>query len=123
MSAPKLPDGLPPLPAGAVYLGKTGYFITGAEYFRGWRLGIEGWDFDDEWAGDYPNSHYAAPIDSEIARLNGHVSKPAADSEAVALVRKLRDALDARHNQRDYAFLDHASLLKEAEAFLAREGK
>lgn len=70
----QLPNGLPPLPEGAVYLGEGRTFETACE-FQGWSLintpgskwrgGI--------WFGHSPNLHYAAPYNSKTIHLN---SKP-----------------------------------------------
>jgi hypothetical protein len=68
-----LPDGLPPLPDGAVYLGKGGEFKVNNP-FGGWLLGRYEpfvWHFSNWNSGQSELSHYAAPADSGIARLNG----------------------------------------------------
>jgi hypothetical protein len=126
MSAPQLPAGLPPLPDGAVHLGRGGTFSAPFS-FDGWCL-LGGsvmtpayWHQSDYNIGKHPGLHYAAPAGSEIARLNGHGAEPAKDSEAVALVRKLLDALEARHYERVYDYNDHTDLITEAAAFLAKE--
>ena len=69
----QLPEHLPPLPEGAVYLGLGGKFTT-QRLFEGWALypGESFWDDGDRWRGDLLDVHYAAPADSEIARLNSH---------------------------------------------------
>lgn len=72
-----LPEGLPPLPQGAVYLGKGGEFRIPDCEFKGWTANenpkYSRWS-DNEGRtleGDISRLHYAAPADSEIARLNG----------------------------------------------------
>ena len=72
-----LPSHLPPLPAGAVYLGLGGTFTIPLYYFKGWSR-TDGsadpvWSASNSWEGDVRTSHYAAPADSEIARLNATV--------------------------------------------------
>jgi len=64
-----LPD-LPPLPSGAVYLGRCGEFQTSG-FFEGWGCHYgEEWKWD-KWSGDCELFFYAAPADSKIAKLNG----------------------------------------------------
>ena len=68
----ELPKGLPPLPEGAVYLGKSGEFKKPSGGFHGWVLTkINNTWALGFWAGCTSSFHYAAPADSEIARLNG----------------------------------------------------
>ena len=71
-----LPAHLPPLPAGAVYLGLGGTFAVDG-YFSGWTASSAStrWNADETLAGtkQYAHAHYAAPADSEIARLNAKV--------------------------------------------------
>lgn len=70
-----LPEVLPPLPKGVMYLGIGGSFET-AGVFEGWSWDREKpavWDYDTCWAGSDTTRHYAAPSNSKIARLN---SKP-----------------------------------------------
>jgi len=122
VSAPKLPDG-------AVMLGLGRHFNTDGKWFDGWRFcapdGDTKWEWDDEWEGCDPFAFYAAPLDSEIARLNGHgletASEPTKDSEAVALVRKLAEQLSKRLDGDEWVWQDAMGVRKEAEAFLARE--
>lgn len=71
-----LPAHLPPLPAGAVYLGLGGTFkIPVGDTFAGSLLGPYSGDaWDNSWCeGTSRSCHYAAPADSEIARLNATV--------------------------------------------------
>lgn len=122
MSAPKPPAGLPPLPDGAVYIPepKKGF------RFDGWGY----WEARDAWVsirgitGKTPG-HYAAPADSDIARLNGHGAEPACgpatDSEAVTLVRKLHEQLSKRLDGDEWVWQDAMAVRAEAEAFLKRE--
>lgn len=72
----ELPEGLPPLPEGAVYLGQGDTFhLPTAQpitLFHGWGyLETDGSWQSSEWTGQNERLHYAAPADSEIARLNG----------------------------------------------------
>jgi hypothetical protein len=69
---PALPEGVPPLPSGYVYLGLGGSFDqTPSGIFNGGSVdGV--WDIA-KWAGDAYDRHYAAPEGSEIVTLNfGH---------------------------------------------------
>jgi len=121
---PKLPDNLCALPKGSVYLGLGGTFKV-AKPFEGWSTHKGGKWYDGEnFHGINESAHYAAPADSQIARLNGHVAQAAGEPEAVALVRQLVVALKASdsftpdyHDAREQT--DEAII--EAEAFLARE--
>jgi hypothetical protein len=68
------PDYLPPLPVGAFYLGRSGEFKTlSYEIFSGWFMfeGEPSWGVIESLDGGALKAHYAAPADSEIARLNG----------------------------------------------------
>lgn len=70
-----LPAGLPPLPEGAIYLGVGGSFKT-TEEFDGWTAWADvfsTWIQNPSCRGNRPHRHYAAPFNSEVARLN---SKP-----------------------------------------------
>lgn len=70
--AEALPDGLPPLPDGAVYLGKGGSFnMMDAYSFKGWATEGAGWNFGYRWGGHDAARHYAAATDSAVAKLNG----------------------------------------------------
>lgn len=76
-SKPVMPKGLPPLPKGYVYLGKGRTFQVGPEGFRGSHF-MEGSRWFPGWGavgtvlgGDGTDCHYAAPKDSDIAKLNG----------------------------------------------------
>jgi len=137
VSAPQLPAGLPPPPVGAVFLNKGGPCLmvpSNGDRFLGWSLisGGAEWEYG-EWAGFNDERYYAGPIGSEIARLNGHgvePAQPAADSEAVALVRKLRDELvSAINDSIKYPQLvipQHQCnrierMIRDANAFLAKE--
>lgn len=138
MSARELPPGLPPPPSGAVYLPEP---LKGKGPFYGWSLLTEEGRWDEgEWYGTNPDLFYAAPADSEIARLNGYGAPADTEkgSEAVALVRKLAESLKhmtvgtecfavhikAKGDDPIEGHCAHARLvLTEAEAFLAREGK
>src|SRR6056297_157650 len=62
-----------PIPDGAVYLGKGGTFKRASETFEGWLFASaeQGWVRSNWVVGSNPSHHYAAPIDSEIARING----------------------------------------------------
>ena len=66
----KLPAWLPPLPEGAVYLGKGGEFLV-QKPFAGWSTGCIPWSMQPKLWGCRTDLYYAAPADSEIARLNG----------------------------------------------------
>lgn len=75
-----LPENMPPMPTGAVYLGRGGEFelLPSRTTFDGWAI-MEG---DASWGGlaamysGHANDlHYAAPRDSEVARLNGYGDK------------------------------------------------
>jgi hypothetical protein len=69
---PALPEGVPPLPSGYVYLGLGGSFDqTPSGIFNGGSVdGV--WDIA-KWAGGAYDRHYAAPEGSEIVTLNfGH---------------------------------------------------
>lgn len=125
MSARELPPGLPPPPSGAVYLPEP---LKGKGPFYGWSLLTEEGRWDEgEWYGTNPDLFYAAPADSEIARLNGYgaPAEPAKDSEAVALVRKLVDSLEISMAGESSHHSDSAArkALAEAAAFLAKEAK
>lgn len=63
-----------PLPDGAVLLGEGGTFkVPMSDGFEGWVAEPDAprWDWDGRLAGLAPHLYYAAPADSEIARLNG----------------------------------------------------
>jgi hypothetical protein len=75
------------------------------------------WELDDWYMGDV-DMLFAAPADSEIARLNGHGVEPGADSEAVALVRRLYDVAKRYGSVKDAEVL---ATIFEAAAFLAKE--
>jgi hypothetical protein len=70
-----LPKGVPPLPEGAVYLGMGKTFKNPKRGFPGFASfgGGDPWEWQDEWVANSGDLHYAAPANSEIARLN---SKP-----------------------------------------------
>lgn len=82
MTTPKMPEGLPPLPENAVYLGLGGPeswrdFKADGKYFQGWSCFIGGkWGSMTCVTGLSDRMYYAAPIGSEIAKLNGHVDEP-----------------------------------------------
>lgn len=71
-----LPEGVPEPPEGMVYLGRGGEFqrLDGGRTFDGmatvndpspfWIMCLKGW------FGEDLDSHYAAPADSEIVRIN-----------------------------------------------------
>ncbi len=69
----KLPEGLPPPPAGYVYLGQGGQFKC-SKCFRGAICPIPNqrvhWTFLHSMEGTSKHAHYAAPADSEIVKLN-----------------------------------------------------
>lgn len=71
---------LPPLPDGAVLLGKGGTFrVFKDEKFKGWSFNSnidKSWDYSKAWSGGTPHYWYAAPKDSEIAKLNGLSDDP-----------------------------------------------
>ena len=70
----KLPEGLPPMPEGAVPLGWGGEFaLPKSQKFDGymWEHGDEIWFVSNGINGSSQRIFYAAPADSEIARLNG----------------------------------------------------
>lgn len=124
MSAPKLPDGLPALPPGAVYDGMGDVSNTTWDDYWCFVSGDKlGWVFG-QYKKSCPRAHYARK------------ALPASDSEAVALVRKLAESLKhmtcgcecfsvkikalgddpiERHINQAHA------LMSEAEAFLKRE--
>ena len=74
-----LPEGVPDLPEGYVYLGITGDFSfsdscrtvsicnMNPRYERGTRWS----ELAEDWRLNIDGAHYAAPADSEIAKLNG----------------------------------------------------
>lgn len=69
------PSDIPALPEGAVYLGKGGEFsVPQGAPFSGWcaeqEVGFGDW-YRGWYKGNSRCSHYAAPRDSEVARLNG----------------------------------------------------
>jgi hypothetical protein len=73
--ANRLPGGLPPLPDGAVYLGRGGEFtnISAASCYVAWHPAVNS---DEHWTYFHEPTIsadfcYAAHVDSEIARLNG----------------------------------------------------
>lgn len=70
------------LPDGAVYLGKGNSFKRPAAPFDGWSSGerFQRWSAD-MLHGDVAHLHYAAPADSEVARLNGFEAVPPCPSE------------------------------------------
>lgn len=94
MKKTPLPPNLRSIPKGYVYLGKGGEFkrLPRDDYFLGYNM--RKYDLFNEserdgtkvemWAGCSPDAFYFAPVDSEIARLNGHkprapkVAKPVA---------------------------------------------
>ncbi len=85
MSTPQLPAGLPELPPGAVYDGMGDESNTTWDDYWCFISGDKlGWIFG-QYKKTCPHAHYARK------------AKPAADSEAVALVRKLADALKLAH--------------------------
>jgi hypothetical protein len=68
----RLPEGLPPLPEGAVYLGKGMAFERPKDGFSGFASygGDDPWEWQGVWFAHSRDLHYAAPADSEIVRLN-----------------------------------------------------
>ena len=72
-----MPDYLEELPEGYVYLGKGGEFkiLSDCRVFAGIacdEVGDFKWDEEEfGWEGISPKLYYAAPADSEIAKLNG----------------------------------------------------
>lgn len=119
MSAPKLPDGLPPLPEGAVYLP---YPDIGRGSFHGWSLLEEDGEWElGEWYGTNKSLYYAAPAGSAIALMNGHVFEQTNIGEAVALVRKLHEQLSKRLDGDEWVWRDAMAVRTEAESFLKRE--
>jgi len=74
------PRSLPPLPEGAVYLGRGGEFeIQDGIFFDGWVFDPDAADarwIPYTWRGKCGTLHFAAPADSEIARLNGLSGRP-----------------------------------------------
>lgn len=85
----ELPEGLPPLPEGAVYLGQGGTFNRNNGLFEGWECSGKQW-WRGKHEGDDERCHYAAPADSEVARLNG-LGEP--EDLALTLVSEERDRL------------------------------
>ncbi|BCU79424.1 hypothetical protein [Luteolibacter sp. LG18] len=71
---PPVPSFLPPLPAGAVYLGRGGSFKRPHPngHFDGWVADENStvWASSLRPGGRVESNHYAAPFDSEIVRLN-----------------------------------------------------
>jgi len=66
-----LPDGLKPLPEGAVYLGRGESFTPPTEGFSGWACrGGELWKWDSAYWGNVESQHYAAPADSVVVKMN-----------------------------------------------------
>ena len=65
----KLPEELPPLPAGYVYLGQ-GKTFDKSKAFEGVAYRNNTWQKDSHYTGDVEYWHYAAPADSEIVKLN-----------------------------------------------------
>lgn len=70
------PDNIPALPEDAVYLGKGGTFGVPHGGFVGWYIPAfkpVGWvaQYGEPIYGAVDPVHYAAPADSEVARLNG----------------------------------------------------
>ena len=79
----QLPDGLPPLPEGAVYLGVGEEFkmLSGNRAFDCWVVRDHQWSHQSQCFGNGRYLHYAAPADSEIALLNSHGdNKPSWDT-------------------------------------------
>lgn len=106
-----LPDGLPPLPEGAVYLGVGGTFKEPEGYFYGWWLNATypEWQEEHYCAMSSPTAHFAAPADSEVARLNG--LGPTLKDEQQR-VEKLAER---------YEELDEAAQLRKQVATLTKE--
>lgn len=73
-----LPEGVPPLPEGAVYLGMGKTFKNPKRGFPGFASygGGDPWEWQDEWVANSGDLHYAAPADSEIVRLNRNLVDP-----------------------------------------------
>lgn len=69
---PVLPDGIPPVPEGYIYLGRGGSFATQEDgYFLGRAcVGFDWCREDSLFAGVVEEIHFAAHRDSEIVRLN-----------------------------------------------------
>ncbi len=94
MKKTPLPSNLRSIPKGYVYLGKGGEFklLPRDDYFLGYNMRSSDHFNESErhgtkvnmWAGCSPDAFYFAPVDSEIAKLNGHkprapkVAKPVA---------------------------------------------
>ena len=101
------PDNIPALPEGAVYLGMGQEFKTCSICFSGWSLDVEKhgvWVDAESWEGIDNDLHYAAPRDSEVARLNGfeaespcHSENPCAmpdlDEEELELMRQQAEVM------------------------------
>lgn len=69
---PTLPFGVPPLPKGYVYLGKGHTFKKDKDFVGAyWESGRADWKKDTGFEGCVSSFHYAAPADSDIAKLNG----------------------------------------------------
>lgn len=70
---PPVKPSYPALPAGYVYLGVGDTFATGEKVFDGahWESGKSSWKIEKGYSGCIPSFHYAAPAESEIAKLNG----------------------------------------------------
>lgn len=85
-----LPDNLPPLPEGYVYLGEAGTFkLKNGETFKG-ATAIAGepkWGIAPNAFGDTSGFHYAAPEDSEIASLNAEPERPRIEMEKTYRMR------------------------------------
>jgi len=74
----QMPKELPPLPEGYVYLGRGGDFVPPSSYAP--MIILEDapqpkWDNGADYNGKCSLYHYAAPADSEIAKLNGYSPK------------------------------------------------
>lgn len=76
-----IPNYLPALPKGCVYLGIGGTFKVGAR-FEGWRwrLDIPLWIRDTLLDGSTVTAHYCAPADSEVVRLNAAKARGACNT-------------------------------------------
>jgi len=67
----ELPAGLPPLPEGAVYLGRGGQFRIFEIPTQGYYLRVTATDWTASgFSGNDRDWHYAAPADSEVVKLN-----------------------------------------------------
>lgn len=115
------PDHLLPLPASAFYLGPGKSFQTGGRNFLGWMYSDGKWVEDDFMGGHNRSYHYAAPINSPVARLNMAIEPPMMDLDADAIIAEARRI--AAEESASTQNLETPSLSKHSDSLLPEKEK